>query len=444
MDARNPYSHCAAATPTTFPFSNGTRPPPPPLVGDPTSSLPPAYHHHGFLHHAPAVFASHRDSAAFFGGGGGWSTSIVDDSPAPPPLTPSTPSIAAAPTFSLWGKDSFNQWYSPPPPPPPSYGSVDGKSTLFHQSNYQHGNFSLPPTPPKDFDMESCRSSCDVAAAAAAAAAGRINYFQFQFEKQQQQQQQQQPPSHYSCLPLDCVSATSSSSCAIPPPPPLTAVAPSPASAFTPTTRNTTTNNKSEVVSVPSKESSSPCENRVCANCGVTATPLWRRNNSDHYLCNACGIYHKLNGSNRPLEKPKKKLTAAKRCDLACTNCGTTATTLWRRNDQGEPVCNPCGLYFKLHKVSRPLSLKKEIIQTRNRKASSKSKKSVHFTKSGSSSVASGGSANYSSPPPVIDVGSSQFASLTAAAAAARSCAVPYSPNQANVGQFRFPATRLL
>ncbi|VDL89986.1 unnamed protein product [Schistocephalus solidus] len=34
-----------------------------------------------------------------------------------------------------------------------------------------------------------------------------------------------------------------------------------------------------------------------------------------------------------------------------CTNCHTSATTLWRRNADGEPVCNACGLYFKLHKV---------------------------------------------------------------------------------------------
>jgi hypothetical protein len=27
-------------------------------------------------------------------------------------------------------------------------------------------------------------------------------------------------------------------------------------------------------------------------------------------------------------------------------------TTLWRRNHNGEPVCNACGLYYKLHNVS--------------------------------------------------------------------------------------------
>ena len=36
---------------------------------------------------------------------------------------------------------------------------------------------------------------------------------------------------------------------------------------------------------------------------------------------------------------------------MICANCQTNTTTLWRRNAQGEPVCNACGLYFKLHGV---------------------------------------------------------------------------------------------
>ncbi|XP_037943837.1 GATA-binding factor C-like [Teleopsis dalmanni] len=67
--------------------------------------------------------------------------------------------------------------------------------------------------------------------------------------------------------------------------------------------------------------------------------------------------------------------SAAKRAGTSCANCKTTTTTLWRRNASGEPVCNACGLYYKLHNVNRPLTMKKEGIQTRNRKLSSKSKK---------------------------------------------------------------------
>lgn len=43
--------------------------------------------------------------------------------------------------------------------------------------------------------------------------------------------------------------------------------------------------------------------------------------------------------------------TTSRRAGLCCTNCHTSTTTLWRRNAEGEPVCNACGLYMKLHGV---------------------------------------------------------------------------------------------
>jgi len=41
---------------------------------------------------------------------------------------------------------------------------------------------------------------------------------------------------------------------------------------------------------------------RVCAHCGTSETPFWRRDNAtDNYLCNACGLYLAKNHEPRPL-----------------------------------------------------------------------------------------------------------------------------------------------
>lgn len=50
-----------------------------------------------------------------------------------------------------------------------------------------------------------------------------------------------------------------------------------------------------------------------------------------------------------------------------CYNCDTNTTPLWRRDDDGNNICNACGLYYKLHSVHRPLSMKRSIIHRRKR-----------------------------------------------------------------------------
>ncbi|KAI7865965.1 hypothetical protein BDF14DRAFT_1819743 [Spinellus fusiger] len=142
----------------------------------------------------------------------------------------------------------------------------------------------------------------------------------------------------------------------------------------------------------------------LCTNCGTTTTPLWRRAPNGDTICNACGLYLKARNTFRPVTM--KKTTAKKdecssatnggscpgggRCDgtggsascagcpaynqqqvnkqtFMCANCRTTTTPLWRRDEAGNTICNACGLYYKLHNVHRPVSMKRSVIKRRKR-----------------------------------------------------------------------------
>ncbi|KAH9392793.1 Transcription factor GATA-4 [Tyrophagus putrescentiae] len=109
-------------------------------------------------------------------------------------------------------------------------------------------------------------------------------------------------------------------------------------------------------------------EYKECANCGVNDTPLWRKYN-DHDLCNACGIYFRVNGFHRPfLPNMRKLLSSARKMGLSCVNCSTKITSMWRRTPEGESICNACGLYYRLNGVKRPVSMRKDWIRKRQRK----------------------------------------------------------------------------
>lgn len=67
--------------------------------------------------------------------------------------------------------------------------------------------------------------------------------------------------------------------------------------------------------------------------------------------------------------------------DTKCTHCHTRTTPLWRRDPVGNPLCNACGLFLKLHGVVRPLSLKTDVIKKRQRNTNSNKVKSVNRVK---------------------------------------------------------------
>ncbi|EIE87509.1 hypothetical protein G6F46_000564 [Rhizopus delemar] len=74
---------------------------------------------------------------------------------------------------------------------------------------------------------------------------------------------------------------------------------------------------------------------------------------------------------------------------IKCYNCETTTTPLWRRDDLGNTICNACGLYYKLHQVQRPVTMKRNSIKRRKRFNPLIQQHKVHQTKSNEPSSSS-------------------------------------------------------
>ncbi len=89
---------------------------------------------------------------------------------------------------------------------------------------------------------------------------------------------------------------------------------------------------------------------------------------------------------------------------ITCTNCFTQTTPLWRRNPDGHPLCNACGLFLKLHGVVRPLSLKTDVIKKRNRNSGNQIPIGAAATRSSKKASRKNSIVQTSGPPPAAQI----------------------------------------
>ncbi|KAF9155749.1 putative electron transfer flavoprotein subunit, partial [Linnemannia schmuckeri] len=111
---------------------------------------------------------------------------------------------------------------------------------------------------------------------------------------------------------------------------------------------------------------SSSNQDKVAAEPGTTTTADDKQKDTEPCPgdgnCNGAGGNHNCSGcpSYNQQQPPGRQ-------HLICANCRTTTTPLWRRDSEGNTICNACGLYFKLHNVHRPVTMKRAVIKRRKR-----------------------------------------------------------------------------
>ncbi|KAI7878169.1 hypothetical protein K492DRAFT_171094, partial [Lichtheimia hyalospora FSU 10163] len=127
-----------------------------------------------------------------------------------------------------------------------------------------------------------------------------------------------------------------------------------------------------------------------CSQCGsMFRLPLWSRESGKGPVCDACSNggcpsqdddihqQERLAGTSPSSDKPAPRMRGRKRRsqhaeDAICANCHTTNTPLWRRDADGNAICNACGLYYKLHMVHRPITMMTTEIKRRKRSSDKK------------------------------------------------------------------------
>lgn len=147
-------------------------------------------------------------------------------------------------------------------------------------------------------------------------------------------------------------------------PTPITSFAPTPSAPLTSTTTTVVFNDSTTLRNEEAVSVSLPKMNDILKQkrSGATATPTTKRRITAR---NNNGI-NNGNSSSTPTK---------------CSNCGTHNTPLWRKDPQGNSLCNACGLFLKLHGVMRPLSLKTDTIKKRQRNTNSNNANNTNSTK---------------------------------------------------------------
>ncbi|KAJ7574767.1 hypothetical protein C8J56DRAFT_748671, partial [Mycena floridula] len=114
---------------------------------------------------------------------------------------------------------------------------------------------------------------------------------------------------------------------------------------------------------------------KMCSHCQTTSTPLWRREPVTlRRLCNACGLYLQQHNKLRPQElidadndEDDSSHQSNDGTGPECSHCHTHNTSEWRWSKTGDQLCNACGVYVRLKGRDRPLSLKRNKIKPRLR-----------------------------------------------------------------------------